>query len=384
LLVFDFCIVGGGMVGAASALGLAKLGFSIALIESNMPQPFDRTQPPDLRVSAISIASEGTLNQLGAWQHINAMRLCPYRRLSVWEKPNCRTDFNCADIHASHIGNIIENRLVQLGLHQALQTYPSVTWFSATKVRKITAGHSPVVELADGQTITSKILIGADGANSQVRQAANIGTQGWQYAQQALGVQIKTSGPQQDITWQQFTPTGPVAYLPLYESYGSLVWYNEVEKIRYLKALSRQKLKQQIILNFPQDLMDFEVQQVASFPITRMHANQYVKDNVLLIGDAAHSINPLAGQGVNLGFKDVAALLDVFSQQPAIDNPNILRAYETARRRENLLMMSAMDAIYGTFSNQHAPMRLIRNLGLKMANNSGPIKLRVMKYAMGL
>jgi 2-octaprenyl-3-methyl-6-methoxy-1,4-benzoquinol hydroxylase len=312
------------------------------------------------------------------------MRLCPYRRLSVWEKPHCRTDFNCADIHASHIGNIVENRLVQLGLHQALQACPSVTWFSSGEVSKITGGHSPCVELADGQTIDSKILIGADGAQSQVRQAVNIGTQGWQYAQQALGIQIKTSEPQQDITWQQFTPTGPLAFLPLYEGYASLVWYNDVERIRYLKTLSKQKLKEQIILHFPEDLMDFEVEQVASFPITRMHANQYVKDKVVLIGDAAHSINPLAGQGVNLGFKDVAALLDGFSQQQAMDKPDILRAYETARRRDNLLMMSAMDALYGAFSNQHGPLRLIRNLGLKLANNSVPIKQGVMKYAMGL
>ncbi|MFT4994412.1 MAG: 2-octaprenyl-3-methyl-6-methoxy-1,4-benzoquinol hydroxylase [Paraglaciecola sp.] len=372
------------MVGAASALGLAKRGFSIALIEHNMPDTFDPAQPPDLRVCAISIASEGLLTQLGAWQHINAMRLCPYRRLSVWEKPNCRSDFNCADIHASHIGHIVENRLIQLGLHQALRAYPAVTWFSATKVKKIITGHAPVVELADGQTIASTYLIGADGANSQVRQAANIGSQGWQYAQQALGIQIKTTEPQQDITWQQFTPTGPVAFLPLYDGYGSLVWYNEVEKIRYLKTLSKQKLKEQIIQHFPKDLVDFEVQQVASFPINRMHANQYVKDKVVLVGDAAHSINPLAGQGVNLGFKDVAVLLEGFSQTSALDKPEVLRAYETARRRDNLIMMSAMDAIYGTFSNQHGPLRLLRNLGLKLANNSGPIKQQVLKYAMGL
>jgi 2-octaprenyl-3-methyl-6-methoxy-1,4-benzoquinol hydroxylase len=137
-------------------------------------------------------------------------------------------------------------------------------------------------------------------------------------------------------------------------------------------------------LHFPRDLVDFDIQQVASFPITRMHANQYVKEQVVLVGDAAHSINPLAGQGVNLGFKDVAALVEVFRQKPALDKPGLLQAYETARRNENLLMMTAMDAIYGAFSNQNSPMRLIRNLGLRLANNSGPLKHKVMKYAMGL
>jgi 2-octaprenyl-3-methyl-6-methoxy-1,4-benzoquinol hydroxylase len=382
--VFDFCIVGGGMVGAASALGLAKQGYSIALVEHLMPEPFNSKQPPDLRVSAINITSEKLLSGLGAWPFINNMRLCPYRRLSVWEKTNCRTDFNCAEIHASHLGNIIENRLIQLGLHQALESQTEVSWFNSAKISNISVGKAPKVTLDDGNIIECHVLVGADGANSQVRQAANIGTQGWQYAQQALGIQIETSSPQQDITWQQFTPSGPVAYLPLYNGYASLVWYNDVAKIRYLKTLSKSKLKEQIILHFPQDLGDFEVQQIASFPITRMHANQYVKDNVLLIGDAAHSINPLAGQGVNLGFKDVAALLECFSQNQGADTAEVLSTYENKRRRDNLIMMSAMDAIYGAFSNEHKPLRFMRNLGLKLANNSGPIKKKVMKYAMGL
>jgi 2-octaprenyl-3-methyl-6-methoxy-1,4-benzoquinol hydroxylase len=382
--VFDFCIVGGGMVGAASALGLVNRGFSVALIEPYMPAPFDHSQSPDLRVSAISLASEKLLSELGAWQHIVNMRACPYKRLSVWEKPGCRTDFDCADIHGSHIGHIIENRVVQLGLHQALDSQALLTWYCGSKITRVICGQSPSIELADGKIVRCKVLIGADGANSQVREAAKIGTQGWQYAQQVLAIQINTHAPQQDITWQQFTPNGPLAFLPLYDGYGSLVWYHHSDHIRQLKSLSKQKLKEQILLNFPSELGDFEVLDLASFPISRMHANQYVKDNVLLIGDAAHCINPLAGQGVNLGFKDVAVLVDLFSKNLLIDNPDTLRAYEKKRRMDNLIMMSAMDAIYSAFSNTNFVLNAMRNVGLKLANNSGPIKRQVLKYAMGL
>jgi 2-octaprenyl-3-methyl-6-methoxy-1,4-benzoquinol hydroxylase len=382
--VFDFCIVGGGMVGAASALGLVKLGFTVALIEPYMPKPFEHSQSPDLRVSAISTASEKLLTELGAWQHIVNMRVCPYKRLAVWEKPGYRTDFDCADIQSSHIGHIIENRVVQLGLHQALDSQPLLTWYCGSKITNIICGQSPVLELADGKTIQCKILVGADGANSQVREAARIGTQGWQYAQQVLAIQINTHAPQQDITWQQFTPNGPLAYLPLHDGYASLVWYHQTDHIRQLKNLSKQKLKEQILLNFPSELGDFEVLELASFPISRMHAHQYVKDNVVLIGDAAHCINPLAGQGVNLGFKDVAVLVDLFSQNVFIDNSDTLHAYEKKRRTDNLIMMSAMDAIYTTFSNTNSVLNALRNVGLKLANNSGPIKRQVMKYAMGL
>ena len=370
------------MVGAATALGLAQKGFSIALIETRMPSAYTPGAPPDMRVSAISLTSQHLLNTLGAWSHIQAMRLCPYRRLSVWERADCRTDFNCADIQCEHLGHIVENSVLQLGLHQALADFDKVQWFTTSPVKTILAGSSPGVELEDGEQIKCKILIGADGLDSPVRRAANIGSKGWQYRQQALAIQIKTHSPQQDITWQQFTPNGPLAFLPLYDNYASLVWYHSGDAVQKLKNLAADKLKQQIVANFPSELVDFDILQVASFPITRMHANQYVKENVLLIGDAAHCINPLAGQGLNLGFKDVASLLTSLDEHNTL--PQALQAYQHARRTDNLLMMSAMDVIYATFSQSDPLLKFCRNLGLKLVNSSGPIKHRVMKYAMGL
>ena len=392
--MFDFCVVGGGMVGSAMVLGLAKLGFKVAIIEPSMPEPFEPEQPPDMRVAAISLTSETLLQDLGAWTHIQNMRVCPYKRLSVWDKPSCRTDFDCAALKQPHLGHIIENRLVQLGLHTAIISDHNVVFYENLKVTDITYTDVSQVTLENGLVIQAKILIGADGGNSMIRDAANIGVQGWQYAQQALGIQIKTYGVQQDITWQQFTPDGPMAFLPLYDGFASLVWYHSAEDIKHLKSLSKEKLKQHIVHHFPADLQDFEVLDVAGFPLTRMHANQYFKGNTVLIGDAAHTINPLAGQGVNLGFKDVSALLGVISEELASHDRTTtlnsshynkwLKKYEIARRRDNLVMMSAMDLLYSTFSNSNMPIKLLRNLGLKLANHAGPIKISAMKYAMGL
>jgi 2-octaprenyl-3-methyl-6-methoxy-1,4-benzoquinol hydroxylase len=392
--VFDFCVVGGGMVGSAMALGLANFGFKVAIIEPCMPAPFIPEQPPDMRVSAISLTSETLLQDIGVWAEIKNMRLCPYKRLSVWDKPSCRTDFDCADIEQPHLGHIIENRLVQLGLHTVIEANPDVVFYENLKVTNITSTDDSNITLEDGQIIQAKMLIGADGGYSAVRDAANIGVQGWQYAQQALGIQIKTYEAQQDITWQQFTPDGPMAFLPLYDGFASLVWYHSAADIQHLKSLSKGKLKQHILQHFPADLVDFEVIDVASFPLTRMHANQYFKGNTVVIGDAAHTINPLAGQGVNLGFKDVAALLSVIREElAAYDRSAVLQPrhycqwlmkYEVARRRDNLVMMSAMDLLYSTFSNNNMPLKLLRNLGLKLANHAGPIKYNAMKYAMGL
>lgn len=390
--MFDICIIGGGMVGSACAVALSHLGLSVALVERHLPNAFSADQPPDLRVSAISYNSELYFRELGIWSYVEEMRFCPYKRLSVWENTNARTEFNCSDINVSHLGHIVENRIIQLALHKALVKRDNVSCFWQQNIRSIELEPSVKITLDNEQIIAAKLLIGADGLNSQVRSAANIGVQGWNYAQHALGINIKIKAPQQDITWQQFTPHGPLAFLPLYAEHGALVWYNQPHKINQLKNLSKAQLKQEIVQHFPADLMDFEVIDWASFPLTRMHANHYVKGNVVLVGDAAHCINPLAGQGVNLGFKDVQALVAVVAKnqknlqtikQKESRPFTWLKEYEQSRRRDNLLMMGAMDSLYMTFGNDVGPLKVLRNLGLSLANRAGPLKTKAMKYAMG-
>ncbi|AWL11490.1 2-octaprenyl-3-methyl-6-methoxy-1,4-benzoquinol hydroxylase [Saliniradius amylolyticus] len=384
---FDCVVVGAGMVGAATALGLARQGRSVALVEPAMPETFRASQLPDLRVSAISAASQRLLEELGAWQAIADMRLQPYRRLAVWEEPQARTEFNAVDINRNHLGHIIENRVVQLGLHQALSDYTNVTWFDAGFAELSMGPGQAAVSLNNGELLTAKLVIGADGAQSRVRQAAGIGTTGWQYRQHALAITVKTQDLAQDITWQQFFPSGPRAFLPLFDGYASLVWYDAPETVQRLEQLSHAQLKQAIMETFPDELVDFEVTDKASFPLTRMHAQHYFSGRTVILGDAAHTINPLAGQGVNLGFKDVGTLLSVvdsieLSEADALEKS--LRQFAHKRRPDNLLMMTAMDSFYKTFSNDLALMKALRNAALTLAERSGPIKNQVMRYAMGL
>jgi 2-octaprenyl-3-methyl-6-methoxy-1,4-benzoquinol hydroxylase len=400
---FDCVVVGGGMVGAASALSLANLGLTVALLEQHQPHFFDKTQALDLRVSAISLASEHLLTQLGAWPQLQQWRLCPYKRLGVWEHQASYTEFNADDIEQSHLGHIIENRLVQLALWQQIKNHSKVTLFSPANLESFTQSvneiaitlvdNSALTEEGKNKKITAKLLIAADGANSHVRKLADIGITGWDYQQSAMLINIETKTPQQDITWQQFFETGPLALLPLpgeseLGGYASLVWYQGKDEINRLSSLSCEQLRVEILEHFPQRIGKIKVIDKGAFPLTRRHANTYQKNRVLLLGDAAHTINPMAGQGVNLGFKDVKALQTVIAS--AIGNnecwhePSVLSRYETKRRKDNLLMMTTMDSLYLTFGHPSPGVKLFRNIGLAMANKIPFLKNKALAYACGV
>ncbi|OBU21322.1 2-octaprenyl-3-methyl-6-methoxy-1,4-benzoquinol hydroxylase [Photobacterium aquimaris] len=383
---YDVIVAGGGMVGAAAAIGLAQQGFEVAVIEGYAPAPFVAEQVMDLRVSAISPYSVALLEQLGAWQAVLAMRLCPFKRLETWEHPECRTRFNADEMQLQQLGYIVENRVIQLALWQQFEQYDNIRLLCPATMAAATAiddGYQ--VELNDGALIKCSLLIGADGANSQVRQQASIGITAWDYRHHCMLINIATALPQQDITWQQFTPAGPRSFLPLSGHQGSLVWYDSPARIRQLSAMPSLQLQAEITAAFPSELGDFTVLNHGSFPLTRRHAQTYYKPNVVLLGDAAHTINPLAGQGVNLGFKDVGCLLEKISQAGKDwQQPQVLAKYERCRRPDNLLMQTGMDFFYSTFSNDIGPLKLLRNVSLRIADHTGGIKKQVLKYAMGI
>lgn len=389
--MYDFCINGGGMVGAATALGLASKGYRVAIVEPHMPSPFDRESKPDIRVSAISQTSVDLLDALGAWRHIATMRVKPYTGLSVWEKADSRTDFTASSIGMPQLGYFVENRLLQLGCHQALKAFDNVVWFTDDNITDLSIGTDRSTITVGSQSFEARWLIGADGANSHVRNVARIGQAGWQYRQHAMGILVEMANKTEPVTWQQFTPTGPKAFLPLFGRYASLVWYDSENTLNGLKKLSPDQLKAMIISEFPDELMlnnnDFDVLECASFPLTRSHATKYVSQSAILIGDAAHTINPLAGQGVNLGFKDVSALLDCVercSDIKSVEFSNLLITdYETPRRKDNLLMMSAMDGFYSVFSNSNSLVSSARNKVLKLVQRFIPLKQQVLAYAIG-
>jgi 2-octaprenyl-3-methyl-6-methoxy-1,4-benzoquinol hydroxylase len=390
---FDCVIIGGGMVGAASALSLAQLGLTVAIVERVKPKSFSPEQVFDLRVSAISLSSQHLLEQLDSWQQISQWRMCPYRRLGVWELEEAYTEFSAQEIEQPHLGHIIENRLIQLSLWQQISHHKNIQLLCPESLINFEQENDHVVVQLSEQTISARLLIASDGANSQVRHLANIGTTGWDYQQSAMLINVETSLPQQDITWQNFRSTGPVAMLPMpgkseLGGSASLVWYHHKDEISRLSHLSNEQLQKLVKAEFPERLGDIKVIDKASFPLTRRHANHYQKNRVLLLGDAAHTINPLAGQGVNLGFKDVKALQMIIAKAigegRCWHDVNTLAEYEKIRRKDNLLMMSAMDALYSGFSHPSAVVKLLRNGGLFMANKLPQLKSKALAYACGI
>lgn len=210
---YDIAVVGGGMVGAAVAIGFAKQGRKVIIVEGFEPKAFEPSQPMDIRVSAISHSSVRLLESLGAWSHIQATRVCPYKRLETWEHPECRTRFHSDELNLEQLGYIVENRLIQLGLWQEFAQYPNLTLQCPDKLKRLEFGELNKLTLESGLEIEASWVIGADGANSQVRELAGIGITAWDYRQHCMLINIATRSEQQAITWQQFTQA---AHAPFY------------------------------------------------------------------------------------------------------------------------------------------------------------------------
>ncbi len=385
---FDIAVVGGGMVGAAAACLLAQQGWQIAVIEQTEPDAYSPEQAMDLRVSAISPASVRLLQQAGVWDALLAMRIRAYTELATWEVPGLETHFHAQEAGVPELGFIVENRLIQLALWQRLQTLTNVTLLCPAQVSALVQqSEDATVTLNNGQTITAAWLLAADGANSRLRSMAGIGINRWDYRQDCMLINVDLEDDAPPITWQQFYPNGPRAFLPLAGHKASLVWYDTPEKIAQLVALSPTQLEREVKRHFPEQLPACTVTQSGAFPLIRRHAQHYYQGRVILLGDAAHTIHPLAGQGVNLGFKDVACLVDLWQNARQKQLPfgtEQLKQYERRRLCDNSMMQSAMDLFYAGFSAPHAPLKILRNVALLVADNAGLVKRKALRYALGL
>lgn len=396
---YDVAIVGGGMVGSMLCAALAtatqhgKTPLRVCVLENKLPPNFEPGTDPeyDLRVSALSVASQNMLEHVGAWSGIAARRCCEYKRLSVWDsEQGGRTDFNAADIQASHLGHIVENRVIQLALLERIAQLDNVSVVSPAKLSRYRYTQSGIeLTLDNNTTVQAQLMVGADGANSTVRQQAGITMDKKAYPQHALVASVATELPQQDITWQRFVPAGPQAFLPLCDQRASIVWYDTADQIDALKTLSDAAFIERLQDAFPTELgLVNEVFGRASFPIAKAHASSYVANRVALVGDAAHTVHPLAGQGVNIGLLDAAALAQVLSnahaQQRDLGDQKILRRYQRWRYTENQIMISALDSIYEAFKPRPPLVQKARSASLNLVEQITPIKHRVMKHAMGL
>lgn len=385
---FDVVVVGGGMVGAALACGLALQKFRVAVIERAEPAPFVADSEPDIRISAIGSSSVAMLKQLGVWSRIEAMRCAPYRKLETWEWQTAQVNFDAASLGLPELGFMVENGVLQRALWERMQQL-EVTLISPATLENLHEENGGWrLSLDNRQTLHARLVVGADGANSQVRQMSGIGIHGWSYAQSCLLIGVTCEHPAGDTTWQHFTPQGPRAFLPLYDNHASLVWYDSPARIRQLQTMALPQLEKEIAAHFPARLGRFKAHTAGGFPLVRRHASRYVLPGLALVGDAAHTINPLAGQGVNLGYRDIDALIDVLSESrsQAEDwaSERVLLRYQRQRRNDNLLMQSGMDLFYFAFNNHLPPLKFIRNLGLIAAEHSGVLKRQALRYALGL
>lgn len=383
--MFDVTVVGGGMVGASIAAVLAQQGWQVALVEAIAPTAYQPDQPSDLRVSAINQRSQRWLERSGAWQAVSTMRLCPYRRLQAFEQPDQVVEFSAESICQEQLGYIVENRLLQLAIWQQFPDH--LTLYCPAKVINVQQDDQQVIlQLEGGQRLQSRLVIAADGARSELRQLVGISTRGWRYKQGCLVAHVRTEQAQQDVTWQQFTEQGPKALLPLEGHQASLVWYDTTERVKQLAGLSPKDLTAAIAAEFPPQLGACQVERAVWFPLHRQHALHYSQGRVVLVGDAAHAIHPMAGQGVNLGFADATCLSQLLFQtgQAGLNQPTeLLQRYQRERQPKNWFMMTGMDALYHGFGSRLPMLRAVRRLGLSVAAKAGPLKQWLARYATG-
>lgn len=292
----EVAIVGGGMVGGALALGLAQHGFTVTVIEHAAPAPLRRTAGPTCVFprSAPRLFAVEKHGRLGCGTRNAQPSLSSAGNTGMGKCPRC---FDAAELKLPLLGYMVENTVLQQALWQALEAHPNVTLRVPASLAALHRHHdSQVLELADGEQIMAKLVVGADGANSQVRQLAGIGIHAWQYAQSCMLISVQCEQAPGTVP-QQFTPDGPRAFLPLFDRWASLVWYDAPARIRQLQTLSMPQLQAEIVKHFPARLGPVTPLAAGAFPLTRRHALQYVQPGTALVGDAAHTIHPLAGQG---------------------------------------------------------------------------------------
>lgn len=388
---FDIAIIGGGMTGLALACGLKSTGLRIAVLEPNSPSlTFTNEQSPASRVSAINLASEKLLRYCDAWQHLNAARVSPYSSMVVWEKDSfAHIDFQAQDYHYNSLGYIIENDHIQSALWQTAQQTSSIT-LCVDQPKSVEWGENEVfITLQQGESLSAKLVIGADGAHSWLRRQANIPFTFRDYGQHALVATVKTEQPHNDCAYQVFTGDDILAFLPLYQSdLCSIVWSASPERIAQLQISDETYFNQQLAITFDHRLGLCELQNSRyTFPLTARYAQSFVEHRIALIGDAAHTIHPLAGQGVNLGFRDVIALIDTIKtlhqQGKDIGSHHFLRQYEQSRKYDAAIMLAGMQGLQQLFSGKNALKKLIRDSGLALTNKLPLMKSYFVEQATG-
>ena len=384
---YDVIVVGGGLVGATLALALGETGLRVAVIErSDAP-----AAPPGpihgLRISAFTVASERILRALGAWSVLPAERIGPMRKMHVWERTG-EVHFDSAEIGEPVLGHIIENAVVQWAIEQRIEALRNVEWYRGTELTGLTLDDDGAGIQLPNRRLRTSLVIGADGARSRVREYAGIAATAGGYDQEAVVAEVRTAMPHHETAWQRFLPTGPLAFLPLANGASSIVWSTTPEHAARLRALDADAFGLEVA-----DAFEWKLGAVgapgarASFVLQHLHARTYVGNRIALAGDAAHIVHPLAGQGVNLGLLDAAALAEVIARARTlgrdIGSRITLRRYERWRRGHNTMMQATLGGFHHLFSSSLYPVRWLRETGFRLTDRLPPLKARFMRLASG-
>lgn len=386
----DITVVGAGPAGQAMALATAQAGFDTLLIDAGeAPAPIP--QAPDLRVFAVSPASTRLLASLGAWPPPAAHRVCAYRRMHVWERdPGHGVHFDAAMLGWPALGHIVEHGVLQHALAEQVAAVGGVRTRWRLRVESLAWQDGAVVLRTDvGDAIRSRLLIGADGAASPVRRLAGIDAPRVDYGQHGLVANVRASVPHADTARQRFLPTGPLAFLPLADGACSIVWSLPTDEALRLKVLPAEAFQHELAVAAGGALGTITLEsERASFPLARQSAERYVGQRIALVGDAAHVVHPLAGQGLNLGLLDVAALADVLAdvRERGMDpgNEAWLSRYARWRQGDNALAARAFEAIDRLYAWQVPGSAGLRDVGHRLVDRSSSLKRAFVMHASGL
>ncbi|WAG17736.1 FAD-dependent 2-octaprenylphenol hydroxylase [Aeromonas hydrophila] len=387
----DVVIVGGGMVGLGLAAALKGSALKVAVVEGQLPEPA-LDEAPDNRVSALSLASQRILQQVGAWRGIEARRLQPYGQMEVWEQDSFgRIAFDAASLRQPELGHIVENRVIQLALLEAILDGDNIQLLSPARASSLQSGEAgSLLLLEDGSALSAKLVVAADGAHSWVRRQADIPLTSWDYGHHALVATVRCAEPHEAVARQIFTPEGPLAFLPLWQpDLCSIVWSVPAARAEALCQCDEEQFNRQLTTAFDGRLGLCKVEGARSaIPLTARYARDFARERLVLVGDAAHTIHPLAGQGVNLGLLDAAALAEQILRNQAagkdIGRLANLRGYERWRKSEAASMLAAMEGLKRLFAGSNPLKKLVRGAGLCAFDLLTPLKQSVIRAAMGL
>jgi len=386
----DVAIVGAGMVGAALALDLAKAGFDVALIEARAPAPWRLQDEIDLRVVALAPSSVDFLGRIGVWTSIAAARACGFGHMRVWDAlaPG-ELHFDAADAGGATLGHIVENRLIQHVLWQSINAESRIALRCPAQVQSLTLDEDcRNLLFDDGSRLAARLVVAADGGDSALRAMAGIGTRDRDYAQRAIVAHVATQHAHEGTAWQRFLPDATLAFLPLGDGRSSIVWSVAEAQATRLLALDDAAFCNELGAAFDYRLGTIgSTSARAAFPLRLKLAERLLAPRFALIGDAAHVVHPLAGQGVNLGLRDAAelagALIDAQRIGRDFATHAVLRRFERRRRSDNVLSAHGFDAIQRVFASEFVPLAGLRGAGLALVDRIGPLKHLFAAHAAG-